>query len=83
MYPEQISCISLDWRGVVVRALNEIHEIDLVHFLFATDGEFCEDIASKYSMDFTASPKKRVAFFRKQSPGAVSSNRGKAELSGS
>jgi hypothetical protein len=66
MHPVQISCISLDWRGVVVRTLNEIHEINLVHFLSATDGEFCEDIAAKYSMDFTASRKKRVASFRKR-----------------
>jgi hypothetical protein len=69
MHPVQISCISLDWRGVVVRTLGEIHEINLVHFLFATDGEFCEDVASKYSVDFTASPKKRVAFFRKKTSG--------------
>jgi len=66
LYPEQISCLSLNWRGAVVRTLSEIHEIDLVHFLFPSDAEFCEDMASKYSMNFTASPRKRVAFFRKR-----------------
>jgi hypothetical protein len=66
MHPVQISCISLDWRGVVILALNEIREVDLVHFLFSADVEFCEDVASKYSVDFTANPKRRVAFFRKR-----------------
>jgi hypothetical protein len=67
-HPVQISCISLNWRSAVVRTLGQIHEIDLVHFLSSTDGEFCADIASKYSMNFTASRGKRVAFFRKQTP---------------
>jgi hypothetical protein len=66
MHPVQISCITSNWRGVVVRALNEIHEINLVHFLLATDVEFCQDIAAKYSMGFTARPKKHVAYFRKR-----------------
>jgi hypothetical protein len=66
LYPIQISCISSNWRGRVIHTLSEIHEIDLVHFLFPSDAEFCQDIASKYSMDFTADVKKRVAFFRKR-----------------
>src|ERR1051326_7238011 len=66
LHPIQISCISSNWRGRVVLSLSEIHEIDLVHFLFPSDAEFCKDIASKYSVDFTANAKKRVAFFRKR-----------------
>jgi hypothetical protein len=51
---------------MVVQSLSEIQEVDLVHFLFSIDFEYCTETASKYSMDFTASPKKRVAFFRKR-----------------
>lgn len=64
--PVQISCISSNWRGMVLQTLGEIREIDLVHFLFPSDAEFCLDIASKYGMDFTADPERRVAFFRKR-----------------
>jgi hypothetical protein len=71
LHPIQISCISSNWRGVVVHALTEIREIDLVHFLFPADAEFCRDIASKYSVDFTADAKKRVAFFRKRIRGPL------------
>jgi hypothetical protein len=70
--PVEISCIASNWRGVVARTLGEIHEIDLIHFLFSADIEFCEDMASKYSMDFRASPGKRVAFFRKRTSSAPS-----------
>jgi argininosuccinate lyase len=66
LHPLQISCVAANWRRLVVETLIEIQEIDLVHFLFATDVEFCEDMASKYSMDFTADRKERVAFFRKR-----------------
>jgi hypothetical protein len=68
MHPTQISCISSNWRSAVVQALIEAGEIDLIHFLFSSDVEFCEDLASKYSMDFTANPKEHVAFFRKRPP---------------
>jgi hypothetical protein len=68
LHPIQISCISSNWRGLVVQTLIEAEEIDLVHFLFSSDVEFCEDMASKYSMDFTTNPKEHVAFFRKRRP---------------
>jgi hypothetical protein len=68
LHPIQISCISSNWHGIVVQTLAEIQEIDLIHFLFASDVEFCKDLASKYSVDFTANPKERVAFFRKRTP---------------
>jgi|GEM_PF-3321329 len=66
MHPLQISCMASNWRGVVIQTLIEIHEIDLVHFLFAADVEFCQDLASKYSMDFTSNARERVAFFRRR-----------------
>jgi hypothetical protein len=69
-HPIAISCISSKWRTSVIQALIESEEIDLIHFLFQSDVEFCEDLASKYSMDFTSSPKGRVAFFRKRPVGS-------------
>jgi len=71
-HPSQISCISSNWRGTIVHSLTELREIDLVHFLFSSDVEFCKDIASKYSMDFTSNTRERVAFFRKRTPPKVS-----------
>ena len=68
MDPIQISCISSYWRGGVIRSLNKLHEIDLIHFLFSSDVAFCEDLASKYAIDFISNPRKRVAFFRKRKP---------------
>jgi hypothetical protein len=68
LHPLQISCVASNWRRLVVETLIEIQEIDLVHFLFATDVEFCKEMASKYSVDFTANRKERVAFFRKRTP---------------
>jgi len=71
-HPVQISCIAPNWRGAVVETLDqthEAHEIDLVHFLFPDDAAFCQDIASKYSMNFIAGPAKYAAFFRKRAPG--------------
>jgi hypothetical protein len=58
--------VAFNWHAVVVQALIEIQEIDLVHFLFALDFEFCKGTAFKYAIDFTANRKKRVAFFRKR-----------------
>jgi hypothetical protein len=66
--PTQISCIASDWRKVASLALDELQEIDLVHFLFPADTTFCESLALKHSVDFTVETKKRVAFFRKRKP---------------
>jgi hypothetical protein len=66
LHPTQISCISSDWRSVVAEALEEVQEVDLVHFLFPADTTFCEALALKHSVDFTLETKKRVAFFRKR-----------------
>jgi hypothetical protein len=64
--PVQISCIASNWRDVVVRTLTAVHEVNLIHFLCASDFEFCADAASKYSMIFTTNPKERRVFFRKR-----------------
>jgi hypothetical protein len=63
--PVQISCIASNWRDAVLRTLTAVHEVNLIHFLCASDFEFCADAASKYSMIFTTNPKERRAFFRK------------------
>jgi len=68
VFPTGISCISTEWRGEVVQTLTEVKEVDLIHFLFGSDLQFCEEVASQYSMDFTAKPEERVAFFRKRTP---------------
>jgi hypothetical protein len=76
LHPTQISCISSDWRNVVTGALEEVQEVDLVHFLFPGDTAFCEALALKHSVDFTLETKKRVAFFRKRKlPGKLSNQK--------
>ncbi len=64
-HPLQISCVSSNWRGLVIGALTKVREIDLVHFLFKSDDEFCQEIAAKYLMNYTAHSKQRTASFRK------------------
>ena len=71
LHRTRISCISSNWRGAVVQALIEAEEIDLIHFLFSSDVDFCEDLASKYSMAFTARAKQHAAYFRKRPPSKV------------
>jgi len=65
-HPLQISCVSANWRSLVVGALIGVREINLVHFLFKTDNEFCQQVAAKYRMEYTSSTAGRVAFFRKR-----------------
>lgn len=65
-HPLQISCVSSNWRSLVIGALTGVREINLVHFLFKTDDEFCQEIAAKYSVEYTFSTTDRVAFFRKK-----------------
>jgi len=64
--PLQISCVSANWRSLVIGGLTGVREINLIHFLFKTDDEFCQQVAAKYLMEFTSSTADRVAFFRKR-----------------
>ena len=70
-HPKEISCLTPGWRGVVIQALSDIQEIDLIHFLFSDDIEFCQDVASQHAVDFNATPRLHVAFFRKRIPPKV------------
>jgi len=65
-HPLQISCVSSNWRSQVIGALIGVREINLIHFLFKTDDEFCQQVAAKYLMEYTSSTTERVAYFRKR-----------------
>jgi hypothetical protein len=68
LHPIQISCVSSNWRSLVITELAGIHEINLIHFLYITDDAFCQEMAVKYLMHYTPCPMQHTATFRKPAP---------------
>jgi hypothetical protein len=65
MNSTRISCKSNEWKNILEQNLRAGDEVDVVDFNFEYDAEYCQSLASKYSMTFEITQKYNFGAFRK------------------
>ena len=62
-----IDCTTPQWKSLLKQAIQDGLEVDLVHFDYTENGEFCETLAMAHKMNLRIDFKESKGFFRQRS----------------